>query len=216
MANIGPLSIRFSQRNSTNTAYNETYVSGSNLFVITDDIGNITGSKNLPDANFTTITASNASFGTLIVNSVTKLFGILYAYAGVVGDITGSLSGSNVTATNIVTTNLTASYISGSITNAISSSYSTVAQTANSLNISNSYQVVNLTSSNVKVTNSGSFGSLQSNTGSFYYLSINNTGSAPVSSSSSGSIGEIRVDNNFIYIYTNQNWLRVPIAQWKN
>ena len=216
MANIGPLSIRFSQRNSTNTSYNETYVSGSNLFVITDNFGNVTGSNDLPNANFAAITSSNASIGSLIVSSVTKLFGIVYAYAGVVGDITGSLSGSNVTATNIITTNLTASNISGSITNAISSSYSTLAQTTNTLNVSNSYQIVNLTASNVRVSNIASFNTLISDTGSFSYLSINNTGSAPISSSSVGSVGEIRIDNNFIYIYTNQNWLRVPIAQWKS
>jgi hypothetical protein len=45
-------------------------------------------------------------------------------------------------------------------------------------------------------------------------LSINNTGSAPTNPTASGTIGEIRFDNNFIYIYTNQKWIRSPISLW--
>jgi len=73
-----------------------------------------------------------------------------------------------------------------------------------------------VSASNLYVQTTASLNYATVSTGSFSYLSINNTGSAPISSSSVGSVGEMRIDNNFIYIYTNQNWLRVPIAQWKS
>lgn len=57
-------------------------------------------------------------------------------------------------------------------------------------------------------------GSLDVYTGSFVYFNINNTGSAPTNYTSSGSPGEIRFDNNFIYIYTNNRWVRSPISKW--
>jgi hypothetical protein len=84
-------------------------------------------------------------------------------------------------------------------------------------NVSSSYFSGSVVSaSNLYVQTTASLNYAIVSTGSFSYLSINNTGSAPTSSSSVGSAGEIRIDNNFIYIYTNQNWLRVPIAQWKS
>ena len=58
-------------------------------------------------------------------------------------------------------------------------------------------------------------GSLDVYTGSFVYFNINNTGSAPTNYTSSGSPGEIRFDNNFIYIYTNNRWVRSPISKWE-
>jgi len=57
-------------------------------------------------------------------------------------------------------------------------------------------------------------GSFSGQTGSFIHFNINNTGSAPILPNSSGSVGEIRFDNHFIYIYTNERWVRTPIAQW--
>jgi len=84
-------------------------------------------------------------------------------------------------------------------------------------NVSSSYFSGSVVSaSNLYVQTTASLNYATVSTGSFSYLSINNTGSAPISSSSVGSVGEMRIDNNFIYIYTNQNWLRVPIAQWKS
>jgi len=73
-----------------------------------------------------------------------------------------------------------------------------------------------VSASNLYVQTTASLNYATVSTGSFSYLSINNTGSAPISSSSVGRVGEMRIDNNFIYIYTNQNCLRVPIAQWKS
>jgi hypothetical protein len=64
---------------------------------------------------------------------------------------------------------------------------------------------------------SGSYtltGSINAYTASFNYLNINNTGSAPSTPLDPGKVGEIRLDNNFIYLYTNQQWVRVPVAKW--
>ena len=66
-----------------------------------------------------------------------------------------------------------------------------------------------ITSSNVYVENT-----ITADTGSFIYLNINNTGSAPTNYTSSGMTGEVRLDNNFIYIYTNNVWVRTPIVRW--
>lgn len=57
-------------------------------------------------------------------------------------------------------------------------------------------------------------GSFSGQSGSFIYFNLNNTASAPTSQNSTGRTGEIRLDNNFIYIYTNERWVRTPIAQW--
>jgi hypothetical protein len=141
--------------------------------------GSFTGSFTGSSLNVSSVTSSNISasnyvsassfFGlSAVINGVVKVFDSVYAYAG----ITGSLSGSSVTATN------------GNFTY--------------------------LTASNFIATSS------VINTGSFTYLSINNTGSAPTNPTASGIIGEIRFDNNFIYIYTNQKWIRSPISLWSN
>lgn len=141
--------------------------------------GSFTGSFTGSSIQVSSVTASNISASNYVSSSkfwgisavltgVVKVFDSIYAYAG----ITGSLSGSNVTATK------------GDFTY--------------------------LSSSNFKATSS--FVS----TGSFQYLYINNTGSVPLNLTSSGLPGEIRFDNNFIYIYTNQKWIRSPISQWTN
>lgn len=139
--------------------------------------GSFTGSFTGSSLEVSSVTSSNISASnyisgskiwglSLVINGVAKIFDSVYAYAG----ITGSLSGSSVTATR------------GNFTY--------------------------LTASSIRATSS------VINTGSFNYLSINNTGSAPTNPTASGTIGEIRFDNNFIYIYTNQKWIRSPISLW--
>lgn len=139
--------------------------------------GSFTGSFTGSSLEVSSVTSSNISASnyisgskiwglSLVINGVAKVFDSVYAYAG----ITGSLSGSSVTATR------------GNFTY--------------------------LTASSIRATSS------VINTGSFNYLSINNTGSAPTNPTASGTIGEIRFDNNFIYIYTNQKWIRSPISLW--
>lgn len=153
--------------------------------------GSFTGSFSGSSVNVTTISASYGYFGiNAVVNGILKVFDVVYAYSGIVGNVTGSLSGSKVivnelTASNMSVNKLTATEISAS---AISSSYILTSQ---------------LSASTVTASNA-----------TFNYLSINNTGSAPINMTSSGRSGEIRFDNNFVYIYTNENWLRVPIAKW--
>ena len=36
----------------------------------------------------------------------------------------------------------------------------------------------------------------------------------PSSPTANGLAGQINVDNNFIYVYTNQVWKRVPLSTW--
>ena len=57
-------------------------------------------------------------------------------------------------------------------------------------------------------------------TGSFTTITIT-TGSnpgvgaqVPASPTASGMAGQINVDNNFIYVYTNEVWKRVPLSTW--
>lgn len=261
--------IRFDQRNPTNTAYQEKYVSGSSLILRTDYSGSVVGTSTLEGvpigtttpstANFTNVTASvisssvlignfsgSLSGSNIIVNSITasnisasnsisassaffsldvlisgvlKVVNKIYAYAGIIGDITGSLSGSNIivntitssviTASNIISTNNDLFVVTSSV---ISSSTLT----------SNNNILVNVTSSNISASGyiSGSNvyveNTITADTGSFIYFNLNNTGSAPTNYTSSGMPGEIRLDNNFIYIYTNNVWVRTPIVRWSD
>ena len=163
--------------------------------------GSFTGSFSGSSVNVTTISSSYGYFGlNAVVNGILRVFDVVYAYAGVVGSVTGSLSGSKIivnelTASNLYAEKITLNQITAS---SISSSYIITSQ---------------LTASNGSFTDL-STSVLTSQTASFNYLSINNTGSAPTNITSPGLPGEIRFDNNFIYIYTSENWLRVPIAKW--
>ena len=140
---------------------------------------------------------SGSSVETTTISSSYGYFGL---NAGVVGSVTGSLSGSKIIVNELTASNLSVDKI---ILNQITAS-----------SISSSYIITSqLTASNGSFTDL-SASVLTSQTASFNYLSINNTGSAPTNITSSGLPGEIRFDNNFIYIYTNENWLRVPIAKW--
>ena len=163
--------------------------------------GSFTGSFSGSSVETTTISSSYGYFGlNAVVNGILRVFDVVYAYAGVVGSVTGSLSGSKIIVNELTASKLSIDQISlNEVTaSSISSSYIITSQ---------------LTASN------GNFTILSASvvtapTASFNYLSINNTGSVPTNVTSSGLPGEIRFDNNFIYIYTNENWLRVPIAKW--
>jgi hypothetical protein len=175
------------------------------------------------------VSASSAFFNLdVLIGGVLKVFNKIYAYAGIIGDITGSLSGSSVivntitastissstlisndnTLVNITSSNISASgYVSGSSANFTNlSSINNILTYVTSSNISASG---NITGSNVYVENT-----ITADTGSFIYLNLNNTGSAPTSYTDTGMPGEIRIDNNFIYIYTNNVWVRTPIVRW--
>lgn len=211
--------IRFDQRNPTNTAYQEAYVSGSNLILRTNSTGSVVGVSTLEGvaigtltsstANFTDVTAINISASNsisassaffsldVLVSGVLKVFNKIYAYAGIIGDVTGSLSGSYIIVNTITSSAISASTL-------ISNNNTLINVTASNISASNF-----ISASNVYVENT-----ITADTGSFIYLNINNTGSAPTNYTSSGMTGEVRLDNNFIYIYTNNVWVRTPIVRW--
>ncbi len=139
------------------------------------------------------------------------------------GSFTGSFTGSSLEVFSVTSSNISASnYISGSkiwglslVINGVAKVFDSVyayAGITGSLSGSSVTSTIGnftyLTASSIRATSS------IINTGSFNYLSINNTGSAPTNPTASGTIGEIRFDNNFIYIYTNQKWIRSPISLW--
>ena len=56
-------------------------------------------------------------------------------------------------------------------------------------------------------------------TGSFTTITIATgsnpgAGAVPVHPTASGMVGQINVDNNFVYVYTNNIWKRVPLSTW--
>ena len=231
--------IRFDQRNVTNTAYQEQYVNGNSLIIRTDTTGSVIGTSTLEGvaigtitpntANFTNVTASNISASNsisassaffsldVLVSGVLKVFNKIYAYAGIIGDITGSLSGSNIIVNTITSSIITASNIISTNNNLFIVTSSII---SSSTLVSNNNTLVNVTSSNISASGyiSGSNvyveNTITADTGSFIYFNINNTGSAPTNYTSSGLPGEVRFDNNFIYIYTNDIWVRAPIVRW--
>lgn len=70
------------------------------------------------------------------------------------------------------------------------------------------------TASNLTVVQTSSLNVVTANTASVVYFSLTNSGSAPVNSTDSGLPGEMRFDNNYVYIYTNNVWTRIPKARW--
>ncbi len=257
---------------------NEKQVPINTFLKVETTVGNLTASNLSETGNTLTydgtvsssaISASSAFFSLdVLISGVLKVVNKIYAYAGIIGDITGSLSGSNIivntitssviTASNIISTNndlfvVTSSVISSStlisnnntLVNVTSSNISasgyvsasfanfntltsvnniftdvTSSNISSSTLISNNNILVNVTSSNISASGyiSGSNiyveNTITADTGSFIYFNINNTGSAPTNYTSSGMPGEVRFDNNFIYIYTNNIWVRTPIVRW--
>jgi hypothetical protein len=127
-----PLSIIFSQRNASNTRFDEKYVSGSNILFGTDSTGNIVGidpTTIQPEGGATT--GSNTFYGDQTIS------GSLY--------VTGSVSAPS---------------------------------------------------------------------GSFVFFQLNTTGSAPNTPSDPGSIGEVRLDDNYIYVYVQNRWKRISVGIW--
>ena len=158
----------------------------------------------------------------LPIYGILKVYNKIYAYGGVVGDVTGSLSGSYVLVTNVTSSNITSSTIVSSnnyLVNVTSSNISSSNIVTNTLT-SSIILGTNITSSNISasgyISSSNVYieNTLVADTGSFIYFNINNSGSAPTNMTSSGMPGEIRIDNNFIYIYTRNRWVRSQISEW--
>jgi hypothetical protein len=145
MATISSYSIRFDQRNSGNTAYSERYVSGSNLVLVTDAVGVVTGSSTVPSSSYS-LTASYA------INAGNALL------TGSSYPITSSWAYDAISSSYAAT----ASYLVGATANKIISPDTQTSVTANNGSISGSVSGVALisvlTQSNVsEQNNSGSF-----------------------------------------------------------
>jgi len=257
---------------------NEKQLPINTFLKVESTIGNLTSSNLIEVGSLLTyngtisssaISASSAFFNLdVLIGGVLKVFNKIYAYAGIIGDITGSLSGSSIITNTITASIITSSTIrtgnaqidGGNINNTVignitpstgNFTYITASTISSSTLISNNNTLVNVTSSNISASgyisgSSANFTNLSSvnniltyvtssnisasgnitgsnvyventitaDTGSFIYLNLNNTGSAPTNYTSSGMPGEIRIDNNFIYIYTNNVWVRTPIVRW--
>lgn len=96
-----PLSIIFSQRNSSNTKFDEKYISGSNVVFGTDGSGNL---ATISIDNLVTSISSSASTGSNTFNGNQIISGSLVV---VPSHVSSSLSGSggNITASNAYFTN---------------------------------------------------------------------------------------------------------------
>jgi hypothetical protein len=257
---------------------NEKQLPINTFLKVESTIGNLTSSNLIEVGSLLTyngtisssaISASSAFFNLdVLIGGVLKVFNKIYAYAGIIGDITGSLSGSSIITNTITASIITSSTIrtgnaqidGGNINNTVignitpstgNFTYITASTISSSTLISNNNTLVNITSSNISASgyvsgSSANFTNLSSinniltyvtssnisasgnitgsnvyventitaDTGSFIYLNLNNTGSAPTSYTDTGMPGEIRIDNNFIYIYTNNVWVRTPIVRW--
>jgi len=226
---------------------NEKQLPINTFLKVESAIGNLT-SSNLTEVDSlltyngtissSAISASSAIFSLdVLISGVLKVFNKIYAYAGIIGDITGSLSGSSVITNTITASTITSSTITtgnaqiygGNINNTVIGNITpstgnftniTASTISSSTLISNNNTLVNVTSSNISasgnITGSNVYveNTITADTGSFIYMNINNTGSAPTSYTDTGMPGEIRFDNNFIYIYTNNTWVRTPIVRW--
>jgi len=237
---------------------NEKQVPINTFLKVETTVGNLTASNLSETGDILTyngtvsssaISASSAFFSLdVLISGVLKVVNKIYAYAGIIGDITGSLSGSNIIVNTITSSVITSSNINSTNNNLFVVTSSVI---SSSTLISNNNTLVNVTSSNISASgyvsaSSADFNTLASvnniltnvtssnisasgyisgssvyventitaDTGSFTYLNINNTGSAPTNYTSSGMPGEVRFDNNFIYIYTNNIWVRTPIVRW--
>lgn len=203
---VGPYTITFSQRNAANTAYRETLISGSNLLLVTDATGVLTGSSDISASKIVTndLTASNnTSLGTTIIHGIARLYDVAYAYMGIIGDVTGSISGSQG-----VFTYLTASHISGSVD---SSSYAGNATLFNG----RSTATFASTGSNVFTGSQQISGSISASMGSFNSLFLNITSSAPSNIDDAGQFGEVRLDSNYLYVHMGSQWHRFSATLWR-
>ena len=132
------------------------------------------------------------------------------------------ISGSNIVFGTDGSGNLATISINNIITS-ISSSASTGSNTFNGNQIISGSLVIvpsdvssslsgsggNITASNAYFTNS-----ISSPSGSFVSFQLNTTASSPTSPTDSGLVGEVRLDDNYIYIYVANNWKRIAVNLW--
>ncbi len=149
------------------------------------------------DASLTSNVIPKAYSGNGITDSKLTDDGTTLRYSG------SAISASQLTASSLFIVN-------EFVTNLTSSNISASGQiSASNLWAANTASVPYVSSSNI-VAASGSFTTITVVTGS-----SPGTGSqVPVHPTASGIPGQIEVDNNFIYVYTNNAWKRVPLSVW--
>ena len=115
---------------------------------------------------------------------------------------------------NLTVNRLPKAYEGNAITDSlISDDATTLRYTGNVISassISSSYGTVTNISGTLSTYTTGSFTALTVVTGS----SPGVGSQVPTSPTSAGMPGQIEVDNNFIYVYTNNIWKRVPLSTW--
>jgi hypothetical protein len=114
---------------------------------------------------------------------------------------------------NLTVNRLTKAYEGNGITDSlVSDDGTTLRYTGNVISASSitaSYGTVTYITGALVTYVTGSFNILQVSTGS-----SPGTGQVPSSPTNTGFVGQITVDNNFIYVYTGNIWKRVPISNW--
>lgn len=154
------------------------------------------------------------SSGKNITNSLLSDNGTTLSYTGT-GISASQITSSTALHTTVFSTTLSGSFITSSnalLTNVYSTTISSSLITASNLRVQLTGSITYATG--VLVTYiTGSFNTLTLSTGSF---PGNAPGLVPNAPTSSGMPGQINVDNNFIYVYTNNVWKRVPLSQWSN
>jgi hypothetical protein len=134
--------IRFDQRNVTNTAYQEKYVNGNSLILRTDSTGSVIGTSTLEGVSIGTTTPSTANFTNVTASVISSSI--------LIGNFSGSLSGSNIIVNNLTATN--SNLVNVTSSNISASGYIS-ASSANFNNIrSNSSILFNITSSNISAS----------------------------------------------------------------
>lgn len=149
-------------------------------------------------------TGSLGSEGSLTLNTLPKAYdGHGLTNSSIVDDGTILRYGGNrISASHLFVNTLTASIVSSSV--AITGSNLWVGGSGTSGTGSITY------ASGVLVTyTTGSFTTLTIQTGSSPGIGL-----APATATAVGMPGQIEVDNNYMYIYTNNVWKRVPLSVW--
>ncbi len=137
---------------------NEKQVPINTFLKVETTVGNLTASNLSETGNTLTydgtvsssaISASSAFFSLdVLISGVLKVVNKIYAYAGIIGDITGSLSGSNIIVNTITSSVITASNIISTNNDLFVVTSSVI---SSSTLISNNNTLVNVTSSNRRI-----------------------------------------------------------------
>ena len=172
--------------------FTERIISGSNLFILTDANGNLTGSTSIPGGSFTNLTVTGALTASIISasNSITAAAA---TFAGpVTMSSTLSASGGIITSTISASSNV---YVSGSLT-VVGNDGCSLSRTTNiSCNATlTSYQTYVMGAEVFNIESPTKFGILQMLNEGFYDLTIDNTGCDLVSATFTAKVSVTPLD----------------------